>query len=94
MVFLGGFVAYTGILSVSLLSQSLGITVLCIALFEVATSGYLWTVVFLEPIAHNILGAEVVWNATAIAIVVAQVLVAVSAIVATMLIQNTKRDFV
>ena len=94
MVFLGGFVAYTGILAVSLLSQSLGITVLCIALFEVATSGYLWTVVFLEPIAHNILGAEAVWNPTAIAIVVVQVLVAVSVIGVTLLVQNTKRDFI
>ncbi len=94
MVFLGGFVAYTCILAVSLLSQSLGITVLCIALFEAATSGYLWTVVYLGPIAQNIWGAQAVWNPTAVAIVAVQVLVAVSAVAATLLIQNTKRDFI
>ncbi len=94
MVFLGGFVAYSCILAVSLLSQSLGITVLCIALFEAATSGYLWIVVFLKPIAQHIWDKQPVWNETAIAIVAAQVLVAVSAIAVTVLIQNTKRDFI
>lgn len=94
MVFLGGFVAYTGILSVSLLSQSLGITVLCIALFEAATSGYLWTVVFLAPIAQHISGPQPVWNPEAIAIVAAQALVAVTVLVATTLIQSRKRDFI
>ena len=94
MVFLGGFVAYTCILAVSLIFQSMPITVLMIALFEVATSGYLWTVVFLKPIAQHVWGPQPVWNATAMAIVAAQVLVAVSVIVATSLIQNTKRDFI
>jgi hypothetical protein len=94
MVFLGGFVAYTLILAVSLLFQSLGITVLCIALFEMGTSAYLWTVVLLPPIAQHIWGAQAVWNPEAIAIVTAQGLVAVAAIMATLLIQNTKRDFI
>ncbi|ESQ75506.1 ABC-2 transporter permease [Asticcacaulis sp. AC402] len=94
MVFLGGFVAYTCILSVSLLSQNLGVTVLCIALFEVATSAYLWAVAFLQPISDHIWGAQAVWNPTAVTIVAAQVLVAVSVIVATLLVQNTKRDFI
>ena len=94
MVFLGGFVAYSCILTVSLLFQSLSITVLCIALFEVATSGYMWGVVYLKPVAQHIWEPVAVWNTPAIAIVAAQVLVAVSVITATLLIQNTKRDFI
>ena len=94
MVFLGGFVAYTCILATSLLSQSMPITVLSIALFEVGTSGYLWTVVFLAPIAQNIGGAQAVWNMPAIAIVAAQVLVAVSVILITLRILSNKRDFI
>lgn len=94
MVFLGGFVAYTCILASSLIFQSMPITVLCIAIFEVATSGYLWTVVYLDPIAQHIWAPEAVWNPTAIGIVATQALVAVSAIVATLLIQNKKRDFI
>ncbi len=94
MVFLGGFVAYCGIFAVSLLTQSLGITVLCIALFEIGTSAYLWTVVFFKPIAQTIWGPVAVWTPAAVGIVAAQGLVAVSVIVATLLIQNTKRDFI
>lgn len=93
MVFLGGFVAYTCILGTSLLFQSLGITILAITLFEMATSGYMYVIAYLDPIARNIWGPVAVWNTTAIAIVAAQALVAVSVIVATLLIQNTKRDF-
>ncbi|EGF93321.1 putative membrane protein [Asticcacaulis biprosthecium C19] len=94
MVFLGGFVAYTCILAVSLVSQNLGMTVLCIALFEMATSGYLWAIAFLNPISQHIWGAVAVWNPTAVGIVAAQLLVAVSVIVVTLLVQNTKRDFI
>jgi hypothetical protein len=94
MVFLGGFVAYCCILAVSLVFQSMPITVLMIAIFEVMTSGYMWMVAFLGPISQNIWGPQPVWNATAIAIVTAQGLVAVSVLTATSLIQNTKRDFI
>lgn len=94
MVFLGGFVAYTCILSVSLLSQSMPITVLAIALFEVGTSGYLWTVVFLPPIAQHVWGSQAVWNSTALGVVAAQGIVAVTVIAATLFIQNKKRDFI
>lgn len=94
MVLLGVFVAYTGILSVSLLSQSLGITVLSIMIFELGTSAYLWVVVYLDPIANHVYGPNTVWNSTAVTIVTTQALIAISMIAATLLIQNRKRDFV
>ncbi len=94
MVFLGGFVAYTLILSVSLLSQSLGVTVLCIALFETGTSAYMWTLAFFPPVRDHVMGSVPVWNAMALVVVAVQVAVAVLAVAATLLIQNTKRDSV
>lgn len=94
MVFLGVFVAYACILSTSLLTQSLGVTVLAITLFELATSAYLWTVAFISPIAEHIWGAVPVWNPTAIAILTAQALVAATVLLATVFVQSRKRDFI
>jgi hypothetical protein len=94
MVSLGVFVAYTGILGVSLLSQSLGTTILAILFCEVGTSIYLWLVVFLDPIGSHVFGSVAVWNGTAIAVVTAQAFLAVAAIVATLMFQTRRRDFV
>ncbi len=94
MVFLGILVAYACILSTSLLSQSLGVTILAITLFEVASSAYLYAAAYSEPIRSHILGPVMVWNPTAIAIVAAQILVVLSVLSATLLIQNGKRDFI
>lgn len=94
MIFLGVFVAYTGILSVSLLSQSLGTTILGILFFEVGTSAYLWVVAYLEPIGSHVFGPVAIWNRTAVGIVALQALVAATAVVATLTIQTRRRDFV
>ena len=94
MVFLGVFVAYVCILGVSLLSQSLGITIMGIMFFEMGTSAYLWVIVFLDPISSHVNGPVPVWNTTAIAIVTIQTFVAVAATVATLIIQTRKRDLI
>jgi hypothetical protein len=94
MVFLGVFVAYICILSVSLIFQSLSITVLSIMIFEMGTSAYLWIIAFLDPIASYVYGQDMVWNSTAITVVMMQVFVAISVITATLFIQNKKRDFI
>ena len=94
MIFLGGFLAYTVILCVSLMFQSLGITVLTIAIVEMGTSGYLSTIAYLDPIAHHVAGSKMVWNSAAIAIAGAQIGTAIFLIMATMFIQNMKRDFI
>ncbi len=94
IVFLGVFVAYTGILSASLLYQSLGITVFSIMFFELCTTAYLWVIAFLHPIAQYVNGPTIVWNSTAIIIVAIQLFAAASMIAATVMIQNKKRDFI
>ena len=62
-------------------------------LTEVSTSGYLWTIVFLSPIAQHVWVAQAVWNPPAIGTMAIQVLVALSAISATLINQSKKRDF-
>jgi hypothetical protein len=94
MVFLGGFLAYTIILCISLVFQSLGITVLSIAVVEMATSAYLSTIAYLDPIAHHVASPRIVWNSAAITIALAQVGVAVCLVAATVFVQNMKRDFI
>ena len=94
MVFLGVFVAYVCILGVSLLSQSLGITIIAIMFFEMGTSAYLWVIVLLDSVSRHVNGLVPVWNTAAIGTVTIQTFVAVAAIVATLIIQNRKRDFI
>ena len=94
MIFFDIFLAYICILCVSLLSQSLGVTVIAIMAFEILTSAYLWMILFLEPIRSFVDGTNIVWNSTALGIVAVQVLVAISALAATLYFQNRKRDFI
>ena len=93
MVFMGGFVAYAGILGVALWRQSLGLTVLAIALLEMGTSVYLWVIAYLEPVSAFVHGPEAVWNGTAIGIVALQALAALAMLSAAVFVQGRKRDF-
>lgn len=91
MVFLGAFVAYIGILTVALWRQSMGLTVLAIALFEMGTSGYLWIIAYLDPVSSYMRGQVMVWNATSVGIVLAQALAAVAMVSATLIFLGRKR---
>jgi len=94
MIFLGIFIAYIGTLSISLIYQSLGITILSMCCFELGTPAYLWVIAFLEPISSHIYDAHPVWNSTAITIVATQILVAILIPLVAWHIQIKKRDFV
>lgn len=94
MIFLGAFAAYCGILSVSLVGQSIGKTIFAIMFFEAGTSAYLWVIAYLEPISAHVYGPNIVWNSTALTIVGLQVLAIVSMVAGTILIQNQKSDFI
>jgi hypothetical protein len=93
MIFVGVFVAYLCILAVSLLSQSLGITILGIMFAELGTSAYLWALVLWRPISSHFWGSAPVWNTQAVAIVTVQCLLAVVVTIVTVTMQNRKRDF-
>ncbi len=94
IVFLGVFVAYVGVLTVSLISQSLGMTVGAILFFDVLTPAYLWAIVYLEPIGSVITSPVVVWNAAEISIMALQVAAAVAAVAGALLLQGRGRDVV
>lgn len=94
MIFVGIFVAYTGILCASLLFQSMAVTILTVMTSELGTAAYLWIVAYLEPIKSHVYGPEMVWNPTAISIVGTQIFVAVSTLLMTWYLQNKKRDFI
>lgn len=94
MIFLGVYVAYTCILSVSLITQSLGATILSILGFEIATVATLWTIGFQKPIAENVYGTHPVWNGMSVSVVAAQLAVIVLVLVGTWMVQSRKRDFV
>jgi hypothetical protein len=94
MIFLGVFVSYCCILSVSLVSQSLGATVGALMFFDLVTPAYLWTILFLTPIGSFVDGPVAVWNSAAIAIVLLQAVAAVVAVSAAVFMQGHRRDIV
>lgn len=94
MIFLGVMLAYVCSFSVSLISQSLGITVLAMSLFELATPVYLWTIAYWEPIGSHVYAANMVWNSAAIGIVSTQILSVILVVFATWRIQLKKKDFI
>lgn len=94
MIFLGVFVAYVGVLSVALIYQSYGITVITMLCVELGTPAYLWVIAYLEPINSHIYSQQMVWNSTAIGIVVIQIIAAAGVLLITWRIQNKKCDFI
>jgi hypothetical protein len=61
---------------------------------ELGTPAYLWIIAYLEPINSHVYGQQMVWNSTAISIVVTQILIAVLILAITWIIQRKKRDFI
>ncbi len=94
IVFLGVFLAYVGVLSVSLICQSLGMTVGAILFFDILTPGYLWTILYLKPIGSVIESPVVVWNSTEIGIMAIQIAAAAAAVAGTLVFQGRRRDAV
>ncbi len=93
ILFLGVFVAYTCILCVSLVFQSLNFTVISLTVAELGTVAYLWFIALYEPINRHVYEPSPVWNTTAVSIVIAQIVVAVCMIFLTFHLQQKKRDF-
>lgn len=94
MIFLGIFVAYVGILSIALIYQSYGITVIAMLCFELGTPAYLWIIAYLEPINNHVYDSQMLWNSTAVTIVIIQIAVAILISLLAWNIQKKKRDFI
>jgi MFS family permease len=94
ILFLGILVAYIGILCMSFVFQSHGVTAISNLIFSMGTAAYLWIIVYLDPIEMHIYGQVSLWNSTAISIVATQMMVALAAVLITWNIQTKKRDFI
>lgn len=94
VLFLGIFVAYVGTLSVALIYQSYGITILTMLGIELVMPAYFWAIAYLKPIYRHIGGPHMVWNSTAIGVVALPILIAILISVITWHIQSKKRDFI
>ena len=94
MIFLGVFVAYVAVLSVALIYQSYGITIITMLCVELGTPAYLWVIAYLEPINSHVYDSHMVWNSTAISLATTQIVIAVLILAMTWHIQSEKRDFI
>ncbi|RYY03753.1 MAG: hypothetical protein EOO53_07620 [Gammaproteobacteria bacterium] len=94
MIFLGIFVAYVVILSIAILYQSYGVTVITMLCAELGTPAYLWVIAYSEPINSHVYESHMVWNSPAITIVATQILLIILVPLMAWHIQNKKRDFV
>ncbi len=86
--------AFTMMLSISLVSESIGWAITGSVIFNLGTQLFLWWVADLYPIRSTIGGPEPVWNATAVGIIGGQLATVGLIIGGTYLAQARKRDFV
>ena len=94
IVLVGIFLAYTTILTVSLVTESIGYSIGAIVGANIGTQIYLWAVVDLYGIRSVIGGPTPVWNGTVLTILAVQTLAIVMLIALTYVLQARKRDFV
>ncbi len=93
IIFLGVFAAYTSILCISLVFQSLSVTVISLTVVELGTVAYLWVIALFEPINRHVYDPSPLWNSAAVSIVFVQIIVSIAMILMTLYLQNKKRDF-
>ncbi|WP_234571265.1 hypothetical protein [Rhodohalobacter sp. 614A] len=94
MVLLSVLPLYSLILSVCIITQSIGYTVVTAVTSSFATPAYLWAVVYWDSVGTYVWGNQAVWNITVYSIMIAQVLIAIIIPVLTVMIQFRKKDFI
>lgn len=94
LVLLSILPAYFTILSVCILTQSIGYTVVATISLSVITSAYLWKIVYLDSIGEYVWGNHAVWNSTVFTIMFTQILIAIIIPVLTFISQFRKKDII
>ena len=94
IVLVGILLAYTIVLAVSLVSESIGLSITAIVVSNVATQIFLWWVVGLDGIRSRIEGSVAVWSDTALTILGGQLLGVLGLLWLTFVLQARKRDFI
>ncbi|MCF8262734.1 MAG: ABC-2 transporter permease [Melioribacteraceae bacterium] len=85
---------YSLMLSISILTQSIGYTIVTVVTLNFATVAYLWKIVYLDSIGSYVWGDHAVWNSTVLGIILIQLLVTIIIPVSTIIIQFKKKDVI
>ncbi|NQY34530.1 MAG: hypothetical protein HRT37_06105 [Alteromonadaceae bacterium] len=94
MVLLAILPVYSLILSVCIITKSVGYTAVTAVTLSVATPAYLWTVVYFESVGSYVWGSQAVWNNTVYSVMIAQVLLSIIIPLLTVMAQFRKQDFI
>lgn len=94
MVLLSILPAYSLILSVCIITQSIGYTAFATVSSGFVTPAYLWAVVYLDSVGNYVWGNQAVWNATVYSVIIAQLLISILLPALTVMVQFRKKDFI
>ena len=94
MVLLAMLPAYFLMLSMCMITQSIGYTVITAMTLSFATSAYLWKIVYLDSVGAYVWGNQAVWNSTVFSIMITQVLITLIIPVITVFVQFRKKDVI
>lgn len=94
LVLLSILPVYSLILSICVITQSIGYTAATAVTGSFATSVYLWKIVYLESVGNYVWGNQAVWNNTVIGVMILQIMFAIIIPVLTILFQFKKKDLI
>lgn len=94
IVLVGILLAYTIVLTTSLVSESIGVSIAAIVIANIATQIFLWWIASLDGIRSTMGAGEAVWSRTALIVLGGQLLAVVGLLWLTYILQARKRDFI
>lgn len=94
MVLLAILPVYSIILSICVMTQSIGYIVVTAVILSLTASIFLWKIVYLDSVGAYVWGNQAVWNSTVFSIIIAQLLIAIIIPVLTIIIQFRKKDII
>ncbi|MGL1955730.1 MAG: hypothetical protein OCD00_00225 [Colwellia sp.] len=94
MVLLSILPVYSIVLSVCIVTQSVGYTVVTLVPLTFATPAYLWALVSLDSVGAYVWGNEAIWNSTVCSVMIIQVLLSIVFPLLTVVLQFRKKDHI
>lgn len=85
---------YSLILSICVITQSIGYTAATAVTASLATSVYLWKIVYLESVGNYVWGNQAAWNNTVFSVMIFQIMLTIIIPVLTVLFQFKKKDII
>lgn len=94
MVLLAILPVYSLILSICLITKSIGYTVITVLASSVTTSAYLWMIVYTDSVGDYVWGNTAVWNSTVFIVLISQLVIAIIIPLLTIIFQFKKKDVI